>query len=58
MSAFSGRGRLGALKLLISNTAFQEVLADLGKDWDVSEATMNVLEELTCCLYVPKTEIK
>ena len=58
MSAFSGRGKLGAMKLLMSNTVFQEVFTDLGKDWDVSEATMNVLEEFTCCLYVPKTEIK
>ena len=58
MSVFSGRGKLGALKLLMRNTVFQEVFTDLGKDWYVSEATMNVLEEFTCCLYVPKTEIK
>ena len=37
ISAFSGKGKLAALKLVKRNPEFQEVFQQLGMDWEVSD---------------------
>ena len=57
ISAFSGRGKPGALKILLSNIRFQQGFARLGKDWVLSTALLTILEEFTCCMYAAHTQI-
>ena len=37
VSAFAGRGKMGALKLLKSDKAYQEAFSELGHSWHVSD---------------------
>ena len=57
VSAFSGRGKVTGLKLLINNPRFQTAFSDLGKDWTLQDDLFHVLEEFTCKLYMSQTEI-
>ena len=57
ISAFSGQGNVKALKLLEGNARFQEALVDLGQRWHLSDHVYHILQELTCCLYSPRTSI-
>jgi len=55
VSAFAGKGKSKALKMLINNKDHQDTFAELGREWDVSMELMNKLEHFTCLLYAPKT---
>ena len=55
MSAFAGRGKAQALKLLKKNTRSQETLTELGQEWDLPPELMDKLEEFTCLLYSTNT---
>ena len=55
MSAFAGKGKAQALKLLKKNTRGQEVLTELGQEWDLPPELMDKLEEFTCLLYSTNT---
>ena len=55
--AFSGCGKLGALKILLSNIRFQQGFARLGKKRVLSTALLTILEEFTCCMYAAHTQI-
>ncbi|KAK5859272.1 hypothetical protein PBY51_003352 [Eleginops maclovinus] len=55
VSAFAGRGKIGALKLVKSNKAYQEAFSELGRSWDVSDELFKKLQEFTCCMYVHST---
>ena len=57
ISSFSGQGiKLGALTLVINNHKFRDTLANLGGNWAVSPGLYDILQELTCCLYCPKSK--
>ena len=55
VSAFAGRGKAQALKLLKKNTGSQEALTELGQEWDLPPELMDKLEEFTCLLYSTNT---
>ena len=57
VSAFSGRGKLAALKLLMTNDHFRDVFIKLGEEWQLTDDNSKVLEEFTCRLYVIHSEI-
>uniref|UniRef100_UPI00358F38F6 uncharacterized protein n=1 Tax=Myxine glutinosa TaxID=7769 RepID=UPI00358F38F6 len=57
VSAFSGRGKLAALKLLKENVQFQAAFTKLGQDWTLSAELLAYLEMFTCRLYVAQTDI-
>ena len=55
VSAFAGKGKLPALKLLRTNKDAYDTCVELGMDWDVSEQLMDKLEKFTCLIYGPKS---
>lgn len=57
VSAFSGRGKLAALKLLLTHDHFKDAFAKLGEEWQLTDEVLKVLEEFTCRLYVVHSEI-
>ena len=57
VSAFSGRGKLAALKRVMTNDHFRDAFIKLGADWQLTEEILKVLEEFTCRLYVIHSEI-
>ena len=56
-NAFSGRGKLAALKLLMTHDHFRDVFIKLGDGWQLTHDIFKVLEEFTCRLYVTHSEI-
>ena len=57
VSAFSGRGKLAALKLIMTHDHFRDVFTKLGQEWQLTDEILKVLEEFTCRLYVIHSEI-
>ena len=55
VSAFAGKGKAKALKLLSKNKKIQDTFFKLGQEWDFSPDLMNKLEAYTSLLYAPKT---
>ena len=51
VSAFAGRGKLGALKLLKKDTVYQETFSQLGQSWDVSTELFERVQQSTCRMY-------
>ena len=56
VSAFSGRGKVGDVKLL-DDEYLRRWLAELGQDWELSPELFQVLQEYTCRLYAPKSDV-
>ena len=58
VSAFSGKGKLTALKLAKANPVFKESFQQLGMKWHLSDELYKNLEEFTCAMYslVPGTK--
>ncbi len=54
VSAFAGKGKAKALKLLSKNKEIQDTFLKLGQEWDLSPDLMDKLEAFTCLLYAPK----
>ena len=54
VSAFAGKGKASALKLLTNNRATQDTFLQLGQEWDLSAELMDKLEAFTCVMYAPK----
>ena len=54
VSAFSGKGKVKAFKLAMSDRDLQSMFTDLGTNWEVSDALMKKLEKFTCQLYATK----
>lgn len=50
-SAFKGVGKIKPIKILQKNPRFHVILAQLGDNWEVSQALHRGLEEFTCILY-------
>ena len=57
VSAFAGRGKLGAFKLLKGNRTYQEDFKSLGTSWDVSEHLHRAMESFVCQMYAPSSDI-
>lgn len=57
VSAFDGKGKIGALKLVQQNKKYQDAFIQLGEGWSVSDSLFAVLEEFTCCLYARTSAI-
>lgn len=55
VSAFAGKGKVKALKLLAGSREYQDTFLKLGQEWDLSQELTDKLEEFTCSLYAPKT---
>ena len=53
VSTFAGKGKIGALKILISNEEARRAFRELGQSWTVSEDLCTLLEKFTCSLYIP-----
>lgn len=55
VSAFAGRGKLSALKLLKKNEKHQDTFKELGQSWNVSQELSENIEEFVCQLYASST---
>ena len=53
VSAFAGKGKIGALKILKSNEGARRAFRELGQSWTVSEDLYTLLEKFTCSMYIP-----
>ena len=51
VSAFSGKGKLTALKLVKRRPAYQELFQQLGVEWELSNELFVRLQEFTCLMY-------
>ncbi len=51
VSAFSGRGKLRPLKLMLKERKFQDSLVELGKEWVVPCELFSILQEFICRMY-------
>lgn len=56
VSAFAGRGKVGPLRRLQSNTTFQEAFSRLGMTWEVTDELFSVLQHFVCLIYAPSTK--
>ena len=54
VSAFAGKGKTNALKLLKTSRNIQNMFSRLGEEWELQPELMNELEVFTCLLYAPK----
>ena len=54
VSAFAGKEKASALKILICNKESHGTFRVLGQEWDLSPDLMDKLEAFTCLLYAPK----
>lgn len=57
VSAFAGRGKLNAPKLVKGNRTFQESFKSLGTSWDVSEELYSNMESFVCRMYAPLSSV-
>ena len=55
ISAFAGRGKTTAFKLLKSDKTHQEVFNQLGHSWDLSAELLQRLQQITCQMYLLST---
>ena len=54
MSAFAGKGKWRALKLLLKNKSFVTAMMELGESWQLSDETFNGTESFVSHLYGKK----
>ena len=55
VSAFAGRGKAQALKLVISDKQTRETFIEVGEEWELSPDLLIKLEAVTCKLYASKS---
>ena len=58
VSAFAGKGKTSALKLLKTSTETQECFVELGQEWNVAPELVSKLEKVVCQLYSPNTTVQ
>ena len=51
VSAFAGKGKLQALKLIKNNDECRKAAVELGDQWEVSSQLNDKLEAYTCRIY-------
>ena len=56
VSAFSGKGKLSALKLTKQHRQYMEIFQELGTEWEVSDELFAGLQDFTCLMYSTKPE--
>ena len=54
VSAFAGKGKWKAFKLLLKNTSYVTAMMELGELWQLSDKTFNGIESSVCHLYGKK----
>ena len=54
VSAFGGKGKISAFKLMQKNTKYQDAFTQLGKQGSMPRDLFNVLQEFTCKLYAAR----
>ena len=57
VSAFAGRGKLSAFKLVKGNRTFQESFKSLGASWHVSKELYSSMESFVCRMYASSSSI-
>ena len=57
ISAFGGKGKVSALKLVAKGGRFQKAMANLGINWDLSEELFLLIQEFTCRMYAARSSI-
>lgn len=50
-SAFKGKGKVNPIKVMQKLPKYQPILADLGKEWKVTDELFDGLEAFTCAIY-------
>lgn len=50
-SAFKGIGKIKPIKTMLRNRRYIQILAQLGKEWNVEDEVTDELESFTCALY-------
>ena len=50
-SAFKGKGKVKAIRLLQKKENYQRVFSRLGDEWDICNDLLSALSEFTCALY-------
>ena len=58
ISAFSGRGKIKPLKVMIQKSEYIKAFAELGTTWDISEENMSILEAFVCHMYGKKDSLE
>ena len=51
VSAFTGKGKLKAMKVMCADASFVHLFTSLGNQWDLQETQMLKIEEFVCKLY-------
>ncbi|KAK3735047.1 hypothetical protein QZH41_001743 [Actinostola sp. cb2023] len=51
VSAFAGRGKIGALRIVKEQRSFQEMFKCLGMEWELSDDLFKKLQDFTCHMY-------
>ena len=54
VSAFGGKGKISAFKLMQKNRKYQDAFTHLGKEWSVPRDLFSVLKDFTCKLYATR----
>ena len=55
VGAFSGKGKIKAIKLMSKNRDYVELFSSLGSSWNLTEEHISKLEEFTCHFYGHKS---
>lgn len=58
VSAFAGRGKLNALKMMRKNSSHQVTFSQLGQSWNVSAELCQKIEQFTSRMYVANTSTR
>ena len=51
LSAFAGRGKIGALRIVKEHRSVQEMFDLLGVEWELSDDLFQKLQDFTCRMY-------
>lgn len=51
VSAFFGKGKVAALKIVRRSKSFQNLFQDIGMSWELSDDLLTELQEFTCMMY-------
>jgi hypothetical protein len=51
VSAFAGKGKLAALKIIKQNKSFQNLFQQIGMQWGLTDELQAKLQEFTCMMY-------
>ena len=51
VSAFSGKGKVTALKLVKQSRSFQTLFQEIGIEWNLTDERFAKLQEFTCKMY-------